>query len=58
MYAKIAADLAADETDSGHRAQLLDMAQAWQKLANEDAPRVAQQQQQPQPNDSGGKSEN
>jgi hypothetical protein len=35
MYAKIAADLAADETDPGDRASLLKMAQAWQKLADE-----------------------
>ena len=51
MYAKIAADLAADEPDQGHRASLLEMAQAWQRLADGDAPRGAQQQQQPQPDD-------
>jgi hypothetical protein len=49
MYAKIAADLAADEADPGSRASLLDMAQAWKKLADQEAPRVAQQQQQQQP---------
>jgi hypothetical protein len=49
MYAKIAAELVAEEDDPGSRASLLEMAQAWQKLADEEAPSVAQQQQQPQP---------
>jgi hypothetical protein len=35
MYAKIAADLAADETDPNDRASLLEMAEAWQTLADE-----------------------
>jgi hypothetical protein len=30
--------LAADETDPGHRASLLEMAQAWQKLADDAEP--------------------
>jgi hypothetical protein len=52
MYASIAADMAADAADAGHRASLLEMAQAWQKLAEKsEAPRAVQQQQQPQSND-------
>jgi len=51
MYAQIAVDMAADEANSGRRASLLQMAQAWRDLADKDAPRVAQQQQQPQPDD-------
>ena len=51
MDAKIATDLAADETDPGDRASLLEMAQAWQKLADEGLVHAAQQQQQPQPDD-------
>jgi hypothetical protein len=49
MYAKLAADMAAEESDPRNRASLLDMAQAWKKLADRDAPSTAQQQQQPQP---------
>jgi hypothetical protein len=51
MYAQIAADMAADEANSGRRSSLLQMAKAWRELADEGAPSVAQQQQQPQPND-------
>ena len=49
MYAQIAVDMAAHESDPGRRASLLQIAQEWRDLANEDPPRVAQQQQQPQP---------
>jgi hypothetical protein len=51
MYARIAADLAADTADTARRASLLEMAQAWRNLADkaEGAPHVVQQQQQPQP---------
>jgi hypothetical protein len=52
MYARIAADIAADTTDPGRRASLLEMALAWRTLAEKaEGPRVAQQQQQPQPDD-------
>jgi NAD-dependent oxidoreductase involved in siderophore biosynthesis len=52
MYASIAADMAADAADAGHRASLLEMARVWQKLAEKsEAPRAVQQQQQPQSND-------
>jgi len=62
MYATIAADMAAETTDSRHRASLLEMAQAWHELAEkEDQPlplqahaqaqQPAQQQQQPQPDE-------
>ena len=49
MYAQMAVDMAADESDSGHRAALLQMAKAWRDLADKDTPHVAQQQQQQQP---------
>jgi hypothetical protein len=50
MYATIAADLAAEATDTGRRVSLLEMAQAWRALADEEeGSDVAQQQQQPQP---------
>lgn len=48
MYAQIAVDMAADEADPGRRVALLQMAKAWRELADKDATRVAQQQQQPQ----------
>jgi hypothetical protein len=59
MYATIAADLAAAETDPARRVSLLEMAQAWQRLADKEerppppqthaqAQQPAQQQQQPQ----------
>jgi hypothetical protein len=62
MYATIAADMAADTTDPDKRASLLEIAQAWQELAEkEDRPvppqthaqaqQRAQQQQQPQSDD-------
>lgn len=34
MYANLAADMAADETDPGRRASLLEMAQAWRNFAD------------------------
>jgi hypothetical protein len=34
MYASIAADMAAEATDPGRRASLLEMAQAWRTLAD------------------------
>lgn len=34
VYARIAADMAAATSDLGHRVSLLEMAQAWQRLAN------------------------
>jgi hypothetical protein len=43
MYATIAGDMAAETTDSRDRASLLEMAQAWQKLADAE--------DQSQPND-------
>jgi hypothetical protein len=58
MYATIAAGMAADETDPGRCASLLEMAQAWQRLADKAdrsadetpaPPSVVLQQQQPQP---------
>jgi hypothetical protein len=60
MYATIAADMAADETEPVRCASLLEMAQAWQRLADKaeesgfdrpPEPRVVLQQQQPQPDD-------
>ena len=66
MYATIAADMAAETTDPRHRASLLEMAQAWNELAEkEDQPpppqthaqarQPAQQQQQPQPDNENDK---
>ena len=64
MYATIAADMAAETTDSRHRASLLEMAQAWHEhelaekedqplplQAHAQAQQPAQQQQQPQPDE-------
>ena len=62
MYATIAEDMAAETTDPERRASLLEMAEAWQELAEkEDRPlplqthtpvqQPAQQPQQPQPDD-------
>jgi hypothetical protein len=51
MYAQIAVDMAADEAEPGRRASLLQIAQAWRNLADKDAPRVDQQQQQSKPDD-------
>jgi hypothetical protein len=51
MYATIAAEMAADTADPGRRVSLLEMAQAWRALADKEEGHVAQQQQQPQPED-------
>ena len=62
MYAAIAADTAAEATDPGSRATLLERAQTWRNLADKEeqsqppqmptqAQQAAQQQQQPQPDD-------
>lgn len=50
MYAADCAAMAAEVSDTGRRARLLEMAQAWLRLAErvESAPHVTQQQQQPQ----------
>jgi hypothetical protein len=58
MYATIAADMAAETTDPGRRASLLEMAQAWQRLADkvgEGPQHAVQQQQQPQPDNENDK---
>jgi len=55
MYAQIAVDMAADEADPGRRVALLQIAQSWRDLADKDGPRVAQQQQQPQPDNENDK---
>jgi hypothetical protein len=48
-------DMAADEADPGRRVALLQIAQSWRDLADKDGPRVAQQQQQPQPDNENDK---
>jgi hypothetical protein len=55
MYAQIAVDMAADEADPGRRASLLQIAQSWRNLADKDASRAVQQQQQPQPDNENDK---
>jgi hypothetical protein len=52
MYANIAVDMAADTTDPGRRALLLEMAQVWRTMADKaQTSRAVQQQQQSQSND-------
>jgi hypothetical protein len=45
MYAAMAADMAAEATDPGSRATLLEIAQTWRNLADKE------EQSQPQPDD-------